>query len=108
MMKNLGNMMKQAQQMQARMEEMQASLANIEVSGQSGAGMVSVTLTGKGDVRSVKLDPKVVDPSDTEMLEDLLVAAFNDARGKVDAAVQAETQKIMGGLGLPLGFKLPF
>jgi nucleoid-associated protein EbfC len=108
MMKNLGNMMKQAQQMQARMEEMQAGLAQIEVSGQSGAGMVSVTLSGKGDVRSVKIDPKVIDPADVEMLEDLLVAAFNDARGKVDATVQEQTQKLMGGLGLPPGFKLPF
>ncbi|NYZ17360.1 YbaB/EbfC family nucleoid-associated protein [Azospirillum sp. RWY-5-1] len=107
-MKNLGQMMKQAQQMQAKMQEMQAALGDIEVSGQSGAGMVTVTLNGKGDLKKVKLDKSIVDPNDTEMLEDLLVAAFNDAKQKVEQQVQAETQKLMGGLSLPPGFKLPF
>lgn len=107
-MKNLGQMMKQAQQMQAKMQEMQAALGDIEVSGQSGAGMVTVTLNGKGDVKKVKLDKSIVDPNDTEMLEDLLVAAFSDAKQKVEQQVQAETQKLMGGLSLPPGFKLPF
>lgn len=107
-MKNLGQMMKQAQQMQAKMQEMQSKLGDIEVGGQSGAGMVTVTLNGKGDLKSVKLDKSIVDPNDTEMLEDLLVAAFNDAKQKVEQRVQEETQKLMGGLSLPPGFKLPF
>ncbi|MGK9235902.1 YbaB/EbfC family nucleoid-associated protein [Inquilinus limosus] len=107
-MKNLGQMMKQAQEMQAKMAEMQSRLAEIEVPGQAGAGMVSVVLNGKGELRSLKIDPKLADPAEIEVLEDLVVAAFNDAKGKVEAAVQEETQKLMGGLKLPPGMKLPF
>lgn len=107
-MKNLGQMMKQAQEMQAKMQEMQSKLADIEVSGQSGAGMVSVTLNGKGDLKKVKLDKSIVDPEDVEVIEDLLVAAFNDAKAKVEQQVADETAKMMGGLKLPPGMKLPF
>lgn len=107
-MKNLGQMMKQAQEMQSRMQEMQDKLSEVEVTGQSGAGMVSVTLNGKGEVRKVKLDPKAVDPEDVEVLEDLIVAAFGDAKAKVESHIAQETQKLMGGLKLPPGFKLPF
>lgn len=107
-MKNLGNMMKQAQQMQAKMQEMQAKLGEVEATGQSGAGMVSVVVNGKGELKKVKLDKSIVDPEDVEVLEDLVVAAFNDAKNKVDQMVAGETQKLMGGLGLPPGFKLPF
>ena len=107
-MKNLGNMMKQAQQMQARMQEMQAKLGEVEMTGQSGAGLVSVVLNGKGELRKVKIDPKAVDPEDVEVLEDLIVAAFNDAKNKVEAHMAEETAKLMGGLKLPPGMKLPF
>lgn len=107
-MKNLGNMMKQAQQMQAKMQEMQAKLGEVEVTGQSGAGMVSVTLNGKGELRKLKLDKSVVDPEDVEVLEDLIMAAFNDAKQKVEAHMAEETQKLMGGLKLPPGMKFPF
>ena len=107
-MKNLGQMMKQAQEMQAKMAQMQSKLADIEVQGQSGAGMVSVTLNGKGDLKKVKLDKSIVDPDDVEVLEDLLVAAFNDAKAKVEQQVADETAKMMGGLKLPPGMKLPF
>src|SRR4051812_572255 len=107
-MKNLGNMMKQAQQMQTRMQEMQNKLAEVEVTGQAGAGMVQLTLNGKGEMRRLKLDKSVVDPEDTEVLEDLVVAAFNDAKAKVEQHVADETQKLMGGLNLPPGLKLPF
>ncbi len=107
-MKNLGQMMKQAQEMQTKMQEMQARLADIEVSGQSGAGMVSVILNGKGDLKKVKLDKAIVDPDDIEVLEDLLVAAFNDAKNKVEQQAAEETSKVMGGLKLPPGMKLPF
>jgi hypothetical protein len=107
-MKNLGQMMKQAQAMQAKMQEMQAELARTEVTGVSGGGMVSATLTGKGEVRRLKIDPKLVDPAEVEVLEDLVVAALNDARAKVDAHVQAEMAKLTGGLQLPPGVKLPF
>ncbi|MFZ5791553.1 MAG: YbaB/EbfC family nucleoid-associated protein [Pseudomonadota bacterium] len=107
-MKNIGQMMKQAQQMQAKMAELQAQLESHEVTGQSGGGMVSATMNGKGQVRRVKIDPKLVDPSDVGMLEDLIVAALNDAKAKLEAHLQAEMAKLTGGLQLPPGFKLPF
>jgi DNA-binding YbaB/EbfC family protein len=107
-MKNLGNLMKQAQQMQAKMAEMQEKLAAMELSGSAGGGMVNATVNGKGEVKRVKIDKSIVDPNDVEMLEDLVVAAINDARGKIEAAAAAEMQKITGGLDLPGGFKLPF
>jgi DNA-binding YbaB/EbfC family protein len=107
-MKNLGQMMKQAQQMQARMQEMQGRLGDLEAVGQAAAGMVTVTLNGKGDLKKVKIDKSVVDPEDVEVIEDLILAAFNDAKGKVEQQVAEETNKLMGGLKLPPGFKMPF
>lgn len=107
-MKNISQLMKQAQEMQSRMAEMQEQLAAVEVTGQSGAGMVRVTLNGKGEMRGVKIEPAIVDPADPTMLEDLIVAAFNDARAKVEAAAAEQMQKIAGDLPLPPGFKLPF
>tara|TARA_B100000315_G_scaffold226851_1_gene234134 strand:- start:6387 stop:6710 length:324 start_codon:yes stop_codon:yes gene_type:complete len=107
-MKNLGQMMKQAQEMQSKMTEMQDKLAEMEVTGSSGAGMIEVTLTGKSDVRKIKIDPSLIDPSDPEVLEDLIVAAFNDAKSKVEARVNEKMSEMTGGLQLPPGFKLPF
>ena len=107
-MKNLGGLMKQAQQMQAKMQEMQAKLESLDVEGVAGAGLVSVTLNGKGDLRRIKIDPKVADPADVEMLEDLITAAHRTARQKMDEAAAAEMQKVTGGLQLPPGMKLPF
>ena len=107
-MKNLGQMMKQAQEMQTRMQQMQDALAEVEVTGQSGAGMVNVTLNGKGEMKCLKLDKSVVDPEDVEVIEDLIMAAFNDAKLKVEQHVADETQKLMGGMKLPPGLKLPF
>jgi nucleoid-associated protein EbfC len=107
-MKNLGNLMKQAQQMQSKMAEMQEKLAALEVTGQSGGGMVVATLGGKGDVRRIKIDKSLVDPNDVEVLEDLLVAALNDARAKVDALAAEQMREMTGGLNLPPGMKLPF
>ena len=107
-MKNLSQMLKQAQEMQSKMAEMQTALADLEVVGQSGGGFVTVTVTGKGDVKRVKLDPKLVDPNEVEVLEDLIVAAAQDAKSKADVRVQEEMAKLTGGLQLPPGFKLPF
>jgi DNA-binding YbaB/EbfC family protein len=106
-MKNLGNMLKQAQEVQARMAEMQERLSTMEVSGQSAAGMVRATLSGKGEVRKVKIDPSLVVADDVEVLEDLIVAAINDARTRVEAAMAEEMAKVTGGLSLPPGLKLP-
>lgn len=107
-MKNLGQMMKQAQEMQAKMAEMQEKMGELEVSGQAGAGMVKATLNGKSELRGLKIDPSLVDPNDVEVLEDLIVAAVNDAKVKVEATVAEEMQKVTGGLSLPPGMKLPF
>ncbi len=107
-MKNLGRLMKQAQEMQAKMADMQAKLADIEISGASGGGLVSATLNGKGELRALKIDPSVVDPEDVEVLEDLIVAAFNDAKAKVEAHIAEEMKKLSGGLQLPPGMQMPF
>jgi len=107
-MSNLVQMLKQAQQMQARMAEMQTKLAEIEVTGSSGGGMVEVTLNGKGEVKKLKLDKSAVDPNETEVLEDLILAAFNDAKARADRLAAEEMEKLTGGLKLPPGMKLPF
>jgi len=107
-MKNLGQMMKQAQQMQARMSEMQEQMEAHEVEGASGGGMVIVRLNGKFDVRGVSIDPSIIDPDEPEMLEDLVAAAINDAKTKIDAFKQEKMADMTGGLPLPPGFKLPF
>ncbi len=107
-MKNLGQMMKQAQQMQAKMAELQTRLGEMEVSGQSAGGMVQATLTGKGELRRLKIDPSLAKADEVEVLEDLVVAAVNDARQRADAMVAEEMSKLTGGLQLPPGMKLPF
>jgi DNA-binding YbaB/EbfC family protein len=107
-MKNLGQLMKQAQEMQAKMAEVQAQLEAVEMTGSSGGGMVKVTLNGKGDLKHIKIDKALFDPGEVEVVEDLIVAAFNDARQKVAAHAEQEMHKLTGGLNLPPGFKLPF
>lgn len=107
-MKNLGNMLKEAQKLQSRMTEMQQKLAEAELTGSAGGGMVSVVMNGRGEMRKIKIDPSLADPNEMEILEDLIVAACNDAKTKIEAYVQDEMGKITGGLPLPPGFKLPF
>ena len=107
-MKNLGNMLKEAQKLQTRMAEMQQQLAEAEMTGTAGGGMVNVTLNGKGEMRRIKVDPSLADPNEMEILEDLVVAACNDAKAKIDAHLQEEMGKLTGGLPMPPGFKLPF
>jgi DNA-binding YbaB/EbfC family protein len=107
-MKNLGNMLKQAQELQSKMADMQAKLSDVELDGSAGGGMVTVTLNGKGEMRRVKIDPTLAEPDEVEVLEDLVVAAFNDAKAKVETHVQEEMGKLTGGLNLPAGLKLPF
>ena len=104
---NMGNMMKQVQQMQAKMEKIQAELEEMEIEGTSGGGMVKAVVTGKQDLVSITLDPEVVDKDDIEMLQDLIVAAVNQAKEKA-AEIQAEQMsQVTGGLNLP-GLNLPF
>jgi hypothetical protein len=106
-MKNLAGMMKQAQQMQSKMQEMQAKLEAMEITGEAGAGLVKVAMNGKSDMLKIKIDPKIVDPADTQLLEDLILAAARDARTKVEARMAEEMQKVTGGIELPPGMKLP-
>ena len=103
---DLMKMMKQAQEIQGRMQKMQEELTGLEVEGQSGAGLVRIKLNGKLDIRGLKIDPSLIKPDDAEMLEDLIVAAFQDAKAKAEAAVQAKMQEVTGGLALPPGLKL--
>src|SRR3954462_13363760 len=104
---NIGQLMKQAQAMQDNMQKMQDQLAQLEVEGQSGAGMVKVQMTCKYDVKRVSIDPSLVG-DDKEMLEDLVAAAFNDAARRAESTIQEKMSGMTAGLGLPPGFKLPF
>ncbi|MFO7602572.1 MAG: YbaB/EbfC family nucleoid-associated protein [Gammaproteobacteria bacterium] len=106
-MKGIGNLMKQAQQMQANMQKMQEEVANMEVTGQSGGGMVSVVMTGKHDIKRVNIDDSLMG-DDKEMLEDLIAAAVNDAVRQVEKASQERMAGMTAGMNLPEGFKLPF
>jgi hypothetical protein len=105
-MKNFAEMMKQAQQLQGRMADMQAEMERTMIEGRSGGGMVVVTLSGKGDMAGVKIDPSMLKPEDAEILEDLLVAAHNDAKAKVEEAMKEKMKGLAGGLPLPPGLKL--
>ncbi|HEY7884234.1 MAG TPA: YbaB/EbfC family nucleoid-associated protein [Cellvibrionaceae bacterium] len=106
-MLGMGDMMKQAQQMQEKMQKLQEEIASSEVTGQSGAGMVTVTMTGRHDVRRVQIDPSLLG-EDKEMLEDLIAAAVNDAVRRVETASRDKMQELTAGMGLPPGFKMPF
>lgn len=105
---NIQKMMKQAQQMQQKIGELQAELETRETEGVSGGGMVKVTLNGKGGMLKISIDPSLIDKEEKEMLEDLIVAAHNDAKGKVESSFNDEMAKVAGGMGLPGGLKLPF
>jgi len=107
-MKNIAGLMKQASQMQQKMAELQARLDAAEIDGVSGAGLVRVTLSGKGVLKRMKIDPKIADPAETEMLEDLILAAHADAKAKLDEMTESEMKNATGGLSLPPGLKLPF
>jgi len=103
----IGDMMRQVQEMQAKMVDMQRRLAEAEVSGQAGGGMVVATMNGKSELKKIKIDPQLAHPAELEMLEDLIVAACGEARAKDEKQIAAETEKMMGGLQLPPGMKLP-
>lgn len=103
----MGNLMKQAQQMQERMAKMQEEVANMEVTGESGAGLVKVTMTGSHSVRKVDIDPSLLE-DDKEMLEDLIAAACNDAARRVEETQKEKMAQVTGGMQLPPGMKMPF
>jgi len=101
-------MMKQANELQAKMKVMQDEIANLEATASSGGGLVTVTLSGKGTLSSLKIDPSMMKEEDTEILEDLIIAAHNDAKAKLEAEMAEKTQSLTAGLPIPPGFKLPF
>jgi len=103
----LGNMMKQVQQMQEKMAQMQAELENAEVEAGAGGGMVKVVTNGKNEIKSITIDPEVVDPKDVEMLQDLIIAALNQAREKAQELQQKQMAGLTGGINIP-GLNLPF
>ena len=107
-MMDMMKMMKQAKEMQDKMQSMQAELENVEVTGTAGGGMVTVTMTCKGVMRNIDIAPEAVDPKDKEMLQDLIIAAVNDAKSKADTTLAERTQEMMGSMGLPADMKLPF
>ena len=107
-MVNIGNMMKQAQQLQKKMSEAQEKLSSIEVEGVSGGGMVKVLATAKGDIKRIMIDDTLMSKEEKEITEDLIVAAINDAKQKGEAASQEEMKSVTGGIPLPPGMKLPF
>lgn len=107
-MKNLGDMMKQVQAMQERMAGLQAKLEQATVTGQSGGGLVTVTLNGKGGMTGVMVDAALLKPEEKDIVEDLLVAAHADAKAKVEAMMAEEMKAVTGGMALPPGMKLPF
>jgi DNA-binding YbaB/EbfC family protein len=105
-MKDLMKLMQQAGQIQQRMQKLQEDLAAMEIEGQSGAGLVKVALNGKGEMRSIRIDPSLLKPDEAEIVEDLILAAHQDARAKVEATMQERMQEVTGGLPLPPGMKL--
>jgi nucleoid-associated protein EbfC len=107
-MKDLLGLMGKAKEMQAKFQAMQEEIAGIEATGQSGGGLVTVTLSGKFDLKSLKIDTTLMRPDEGDILEDLIVAAHNDAKAKVEALMQEKTRELTAGLQLPPGMKLPF
>ncbi|OHC74108.1 MAG: nucleoid-associated protein, YbaB/EbfC family [Rhodospirillales bacterium RIFCSPLOWO2_01_FULL_65_14] len=107
-MKNLGQMLKQAQELQSRMAAMQEKLATVEITGSAGGGMVRVTIDGKGEAKKVTIDPSLMAPGEEAVVEDLVRAALNDAKGKLEAVVREKMSELTGGLPLPPGMQLPF
>ena len=105
---NIQQLMKQAQAVQKKMTEAQEKIASDEYEGASGGGLIKVVVSGKGDLKKLKIDPSLIDPSDPEVLEDLIVAAFNNAKKEADDAASGAMSGAMGGMGLPPGFKMPF
>tara|TARA_B100000686_G_C16769876_1_gene964348 strand:+ start:1859 stop:2185 length:327 start_codon:yes stop_codon:yes gene_type:complete len=108
MMTNIGNMMKQAQQLQKKMNEVQEKLENIEVEGTAGGGLVKVISSAKGNIKKVTIDETLMKASEKEMTEDLILAAINDAKKRAEEKTAEEMKNITGGIALPPGFKLPF
>ncbi|WP_336294497.1 YbaB/EbfC family nucleoid-associated protein [Bartonella sp. CB169] len=106
-MREMMNMMKKAKEMQEKMQEIQKEIANLEAVGSAGGGLVNITLSGKSTITAIKIDPSLLKPEENEIIQDLIMAAYNEARAKIEAAIEEKTKSITLGLPLPSGFKLP-
>ena len=107
-MKDVMGMMKQAKDLQDRMQRLQEEVAALTIEGSAGGGLIKVTVNGKSEMKNLKIDPSLLKPDEAEILEDLIVAAINDARGKAEARLAEKMRELTGGLALPPGMKLPF
>ena len=107
-MNNFNDMMKKAQEMQKKMQEIQDSLSNLEVEGTSGGGIVKIIMNCKNEVKKIDIDPSIIKNDEKEVMEDLIIAALNDAKSKAEEKSHEEMKKLTGGLGLPPGMKMPF
>ncbi|MET3589765.1 DNA-binding YbaB/EbfC family protein [Bartonella silvatica] len=107
-MRDMMSMMKKAKEMQEKMQKVQGEIANLEAIGVAGGGLVSITLNGKNTITAIEIDPSLLKPEEAEILEDLIMAAYNEARTKIEIAIEERTKSITAGLPLPSGFKLPF
>ncbi|MGF7157542.1 YbaB/EbfC family nucleoid-associated protein [Bartonella heixiaziensis] len=107
-MRDMMSMMKKAKEVQEKMQKIQEEMANLQISGVSGGGLVSVTLNGKNTITAIKIDPSLLKPEEAEILEDLVMAAHNEAKTKIEIAMEEKTKSMTEGLPLPSGFKLPF
>src|SRR5262249_39623280 len=107
-MKDIMGMMKQAKELQDRMQRLQEEVAALTIEGSAGGGLIRVTVNGKSEMRNIKIDPSLLKPDEAEILEDLIVAAINDARGKAEAKLAEKMRELTGGISLPPGMKLPF
>lgn len=107
-MRDMMSMMKKAKEMQEKMQKIQGEIASLQVTGIAGAGLVSITLNGKNTITAIQIDPSLLKPEEAEILEDLIMAAYNEARTKIEIAIEEKTKSVTAGLPLPSGFKLPF
>ncbi|GAA4663348.1 YbaB/EbfC family nucleoid-associated protein [Bartonella pachyuromydis] len=107
-MRNMMNIMKQAKEMQEKMQKMREELAKLQVIGTAGGGLVSITLNGHNVITAIQIDPSLLTPEEVEVLEDLIMAAYNEAKAKIEIAIEERTRHITAGMPLPSGFKLPF
>ncbi|WP_273718242.1 MULTISPECIES: YbaB/EbfC family nucleoid-associated protein [Bartonella] len=107
-MREMMSMMKKAKEMQEKMQKIQEEMVNLQATGTAGGDLVSITLNGKNIITAIQIDPSLLKPEEAEILEDLIMAAYNEARAKIDNALEEKTKSMTAGLPLPSGFKLPF
>ncbi|OPB34760.1 YbaB/EbfC family nucleoid-associated protein [Bartonella taylorii] len=107
-MRDMMSMMKKAKEMQEKMQKIQEEVTNLQVTSTSGGGLVNITLNGKNIITEIEIDPSLLKPEEVEILEDLIIAAYNEAKAKIEIAIEEKTKNITAGLPLPSGFKLPF